>query len=105
MKTSNSSNGNLILPMKPCTRCGGWHSGSDATCYKCSTKSSLAKSLPLLAILLLSSCSTTKPNVDLTITDGKATKRIVGRLPVQSDPISFVFGIGTDALKYIFPAL
>jgi hypothetical protein len=59
------------------------------------------------AIMACTSCaSTTKPNVDLTITEGKQVKRITGRIPeTTSNPIQFVLGIGADALKFIFPAL
>ena len=60
---------------------------------------------PILAVLLLASCQSTKPNVDLTITDGKQVKHITGRIPAPSNPISFALGIGSDAIKYLFPAL
>ena len=61
--------------------------------------------LSAIFCLLLSSCASTKPNVDLTITDGKQVKHITGRIPAPSNPLTFVLGIGSDAIKYLFPAL
>ena len=70
-----------------------------------SSKKTVGRCCVAAVILLCACCASTKPNVNLTITDGKSVKHITGRIPEPSNPFSLVLGIGTDALKYIFPAL
>lgn len=61
-----------------------------------------------LCAFSLCSCGTTKPNVDLTITDnGKGTTRITGTAPApQGNPLTFIISLGTEAAqKLLLPWL